>query len=349
VVFTYPDIAETLIDAIDAGDEVTIDGEYREPFGFGEILVDSADDVVFESQGEIPIPHVVAASEIEGGFADTSLLGVLIEVDGTTVGAGPSWDNYYVWDADGALVDDVFYYADVESGYEIQSLVGVLHLNFGDATLFPRWDDDVLFSYPGCDDAWTGTDNLPSINCRTVSEGTELQVDGLVVVSPEPWYGDPAGGPFSGALVYSFDKSMSLPDIGTVVNVHAEYSEYRGNTELLVEDAADVEDSGTTAELVATELDDACALDESLEGMLVSVAELVVDEQDGTASDWGYYEVDGCPNVHVGSEFFMETEEFQTATGGAGTILGLVGVVSDRYEILSVNPRDADDWTSWGE
>ena len=69
--------------------------------------------------------------------------------------------------------------------------------------------------------------------------------------------------------------------------------------------------------------------------------------QSSHASSYGYFEVDGCPQIRVGSDLFASAEAFNSATGGAGAIEGLQGVGAGYYNVLSINPVDADDWTAW--
>jgi len=347
MVFTFPDVVDQITPY--QGKEVTITAEYDNPFGFGELKVNAADQVVVGDDGTIPAPYLVDAGDIQGGFADTSLYGILVEVEDLEVTSAGGWDSYMEWEAGGVLFDSLLHYADVMPGYALDSVVGVMHLDYGNAKIHPRDADDVAFEHPGCDTAESG--DLQDINCGAVGEDSDVEIDGLVVVSPEPWYGnsfyvsDPDGDLYGGAVVYSFDD-ITIPAIGAVVDVIGEYEEYRGNTEIIVFDGADITDTGDTIDLDPIPLADACDINESYEGMLVSVASVdVLQSSDG--AQYGFYEIEACQNFQIGSDFFG-SDDFETATpGGAGTITELIGIVIDEWDTYSIHPRDEFDWTTW--
>jgi len=353
VVYTFRDVAEGLEGQIPPGAAVTITGEYIAPFDFPELRLTSADDLVVTGSADVPAATSVSGSEIAGGVADPLLIGTLVSVQGAIVTEGPSYETYYEWEAGGAIVGDFFYYTDVQDNYLLTNLTGVLHMHYGDAKLFPRWATDVDYTYPGCDTAFTG---LAAINCRQLAEDSPATGTGLVVVSPETWYGnafyavDPAVSAFGGVLVYSNQDGTTIPPIGSIIDVaNASYVEYRGNTELVVESSSDITVTGTEAnpDNLAVTVLNACDITEAHEGMLVSVPSVAVLAQDSNCESWGYYKVSGCSDVHVGGEFFADPSAFNAAAGGAGSITDLVGVVSARYNVWTINPRDQYDWTAW--
>ncbi len=349
-IFTFPDVAEALDDAdVWAGTAVEVTGVFDEPFDFKQIRVTSADSVVSQGDGEMPDAHPIAAADIEGGFAPADLVGVLVELTDVTADSAGGWDNYWEWEADGAIIDSLYYYVDVNPGTAVDSLKGVLFLDFGNAVVAPRWGGDVDFTYAGCDTAADGV--LKQINCREVFENDDVEATGLVVVSPAPWFSDsaffavdPAGDLFAGIEIYSWADAPA-PAIGAVVDVSGEYEEYRGQSEIVVQEDSQITDTGDTADVPVLDLADAC-VSEQHEGMLVRIATLDVT-QDSDGNNFGYYTVEGCTNVVVGSDFFDDSDAFNAATGGAGTITDLVGVVTDELDTYNINPRSTDDWASW--
>jgi hypothetical protein len=356
VVYTYRDVVESLEGQIPPGAEVTITGSYILPFEFPELRLTNADNLTVIGSADIPTPHPVSGSDIAGGVADPLLIGTLVSIQGAIVTEGPTYANYYEWEAGGAIVDDFFYYADVQDNYLLTSLSGVMHMSYGDAKLFPRWADDVVYTYPGCDVAWTGNDNVQSLNCRTANKESDASATGLVVVSPETWFGDafyavdPATSAFGGILIYSSADDTTIPAIGSIIDVtDAEYDEYLSNSQLKIEGDASITTTGTHSDVasLAVTLADPCSVSEAHEGMLVSIPSVSVLAQDSNCASWGYYKVSGCSEVHVGGEFFADSEAFNSASGGAGTITDLVGVVSARYNVWTINPRDQYDWTTW--
>jgi len=356
VVYTFRDVVEELLGQIPPGAAVTITGSYIAPFDFPELRLTSADDLVVTGNEDVPAATPVSGSDIAGGVADPLLIGSLVSIQGAIVTSPPSYSSYYEWEAGGVLVDDFFHYVDVQDNYLITNLSGVLHLSFGDAKLFPRWADDVSYTYPGCDTAWTGNDNLQALNCRAVDEASPASASGLVVVSPETWFGgafyavDPNVTAFGGMLVFSSDENASIPPVGSIIDVSdATYQEYRANSQLVIDSNDSVTTTGSHPDVnsLAIAVLDPCSITEAHEGMLVSIPSATVVAQDSNCESWGYYQVSGCPEIHVGSELFDSADSFNSASGGAGTITDLVGVVSARYNVWTINPRDAFDWTTW--
>ncbi len=355
VVYTFRDVVESLEGQLPPGAAVTITGSYIIPFDFPELRLTDASNLTVTGSADIPTAHPVSGSDIAGGVADPLLIGSLVSIQGALVTEGPSYSTYYEWEAGGAIVDDFFYYADVQDNYLLTSLSGVLHMNYGDATLFPRWADDVVYTYPGCDSAWTGSDNLQALNCRSVPVETDASATGLVVVSPETWFGDafyavdPNVTAFGGVLIYSSGDDTTIPPIGSIIDVTgAKYNEYLANSQLQIESDASVTTTGTHSDVasLAISVTDPCSISEAHEGMLVRIPSVTVVAQDSNCASVGYYKVSGCSEVHVGGEFFA-AGEFNAASGGAGTITDLVGVVSARYNVWTINPRDQYDWTTW--
>jgi len=345
-VFTDPDIVLEL--DLAPGDAVTVSGQFDDPFGFPFVAVSSADDVVATGQAPIPAPHPVSAFELADGFADADLYGVLVELEDLTVSVAGGWDTWLEWEADDVLFDSLFHYADVMPGYTVDSVVGVVHLDYGNAKVHPRWGDDVAFTHPGCSSA---SGDLQDVNCGGVSEGSTVGLEDLAVISPAPWFGDAFyvsdidGDLFGGALVYS-PSSLTPPPVGTVVSVDGEYAEYRGNTEIIIWDAADVLEVGGPVAVAPIPLTDACDIAEAHEGMLVTVPTVAVT-QSADGETYGWYEIAACPDKQVGSDFFGSADFATSTPGGAGTITGLTGVVIDEFDVYGIHPRDTSDWDSW--
>ena len=69
---------------------------------------------------------MVDADDISGGFAARDLWGLSVGVEDVTVETAPTFENYGVFEADGVLVDDIFYWPDVEVGDALSSLSGIM-------------------------------------------------------------------------------------------------------------------------------------------------------------------------------------------------------------------------------
>jgi len=353
-VYTFYDVVDALDEADDAapGDVITITGTYVEAFDYGlpELRLTNASNVTVTGSTTLPTPHLVDAADIADGFADSSLWGAIVQIVDAVADNAPTWDNYLEWTADDVIVVDDFYYADVEAGYEIASLSGVLHPNYGDASIFPRWHEDIDFTYPGCDASW-GADSIQGANCRVVDEDTEVTINGLVVTSGEPFFGNAffvqdldAVGNFAGAEVYAIFDDLVIPNIGDVVNVTGDVENFKGLTELVVFSNDDVVATGDNrlAELTPLALTSACDIGEEHEGMLVSVASVTVG-----ALDYNFYPVDGCNKIGVSSMFWPTVDGFAADTAGGVTITDLVGIVGESHDEMSINPRDNLDWGTW--
>jgi uncharacterized protein YdeI (BOF family) len=349
-IYTFLDVVEALDDAdIQASDEVEITGVFDAPFDFNEIRVTSANSVVSRGPSAMPDPHPIDATDIEGGFAANDLIGILVELTDVTADSAGGWDSYWEWEADGAIIDSLFYYVDVNEGTTVDSLVGVLFIDFDDAVVAPRWSRDVEFTYAGCGTAADG--DVRDLNCREVDEDDSVSLEGLIVISPAPWFSDgsffavdPDGDFFAGLLVNTNSEDPP-PPVGTYVDVDGNYEEYRGQTQVFAfgDDISIGADDGL---VTALEVADPCTIGEAHEGMLVTIPTVDVT-QDSDGADFGYYLVTGCGNVVVGSEFWGDFDGFSSDTGGEGTITNLVGVVNDELDTYAINPRSDADWDSW--
>jgi len=354
-IYTFYDVVDALDEADEAqpGDVINITGSYIEAFDYGlpELRLTSAANVDVVGTTSLPTPLVVDADDVAGGFADPELWGAVIAVENVTVEEAPTYDNYYEMTADDVIIVDDFYYIDAEEGYVLDRVAGVLHPNFGNASIFARWHDDVEFSYPGCEASWTA-DSIQGARCRLVDEDTEITVTNVVVTSPAPFFGDAyfvqdldATGLYAGIQLFAIFDDLDIPAIGTELTISGEVENFRGASELVLFSSDNVVASGNDrlADIVPLEITDPCTIGEEHEGMLVSIPAVTVDD-----IDFNTFPVDGCPLIGVSSLFWGDVAAFESATGGAGDITNLVGIVSERYEELSINPRSVDDWGTWG-
>ncbi len=338
------------------GEIMDITGRFQLAFDeeIPRISVDRASSFTTAGYEDLPDPYLVEADEISGGFADRELWGVPVGVEDAVVETLPTFDNFGVFEADGIQVDDVFYWPDVAVGDELSWLAGILTPWYGRVTLMPRWDDDVWFEPAGCVDVpiSEGGDTVQDVNCRRYFEGQTVELTGLTVVSgefrPGNFFVQDLDAPAYGGVQVYDPAEDGVPAIGAVVDLTGlQYSEFNGQTELAAWKPATITDTNETNEVTATEVVDPCSLTEAHEGTLVTIPEVVLGEQSEWAEGRGYYPVDGCPLIMVGSIFFESAAAFDAENGGVGTITNLTGVVSDRFENLLINPRSSDDWEAW--
>ena len=151
------------------------------------------------------------------------------------------------------MVDSDWLIPDVNAGYNVDSLTGVLAKSFGNMMVFPRYDSDISFVHPGCDSE--GSNDVFNLNCGYVDLDDDVSAT-LLVTSPEPFF----GGSFWGQLVYGGDYSavqvygvgdFTQPAIGDIVTVSGEYEEYRGQSEIVIfgEDDISVDSSSNDVTL----------------------------------------------------------------------------------------------------
>ena len=354
-IYTFYDVVDALDEADSAqpGDVINITGTYVEAFDYGlpELRLTNANNLDVVGTTSLPTPFLVEAADVSGGFADPELWGAVIAIENVTVDEAPTYENYYEMLADDVIIVDDFYYIDAEADYTLDRVSGVLHPNFGDASLFPRWHEDVEFSYPGCEASW-GADSVQGARCRVVDEDTEVTINSLVVTSPAPFFGNAyfvqdldATGNFAGIQVYAIFDDLEVPAIGTELNITGEVENFRGASELILFSSDDVEETGNdrSDDIVPLEIADPCDIGEEHEGMLVRIPAVTVGDLDYNA-----FPVNGCPRVGVSSLFWSDVSAWESDAGGAGEITNLVGIVNERYDEMSINPRTVGDWDSWG-
>jgi hypothetical protein len=348
-IFTYRDVVEALEGSVVPGDILTIRGTFDVFDGSDEVKLFAVEDVEVTGSTDVPAAHFIDEADIANGFGEDSLDGVLLAIESVTVDEAPGYGNYFEWrTTGGAIVDGDFVIPDLAAGYTVDTIVGVLAKSFGNMMMFPRWDDDIQFMHPGCENAEQST--LVSLNCGAVELDDDVTAT-LIVNSPEPFFGGAFfaqsvdGGDFTGVQVYGAGD-FTQPSVGDIVTVTGEYEEYRGQSEIVIFGNDDLTVDSTGTEVAALTVADPCSIGEAHEGRLVTVPSLVVT-QDGDGESFGYYSAEGCHLIQINATFFESAEAFQTATGGPGTITNLTGVVTDKYDVYTISPRGETDWDSW--
>ncbi len=348
VVYTYTSVLDAEPDLL-PGSTYSVTGIFEEGFDVPQLRVTDASDLDHLGDSPLPAPVSVNASELDDGVSsDPLLLGMLARLSGAEVESGPHYSTFGQWSADGVLVDDAWVWGDVDPGYDV-NVTGIVHSSFGEVVMLPRSEADLDFEHPGCG-AWTASSDARALNCREVEPQTEVTVVNLVVTSGEPFYGDAfyaqrmGADVFAGLQIFGATE-LTLPPIGSVVAVTGLYEEYRGQSEVVVLDSGDLVETGSSS-VEPGLVFDPCDLSEGDEGMIRWFPIVPVLPQDSDASDFGYVEVAGCPNVRVDAQFFGSNEDFNSLVD-TGPIEDLVGIVSESLGVVRISPRNADDWVSW--
>ena len=348
-IFTYRDVVEALDGSVVPGDILTISGTFDIFDGTYEVKLFDAADVEVTGNTDVPAAHPIEEADIANGFGSADLNGVLVTLSNAVVSEAPGYDNYFEWTTEGgAMVDGDWLIPDVNAGYSVDSLTGVLAKSFGNMMVFPRYDSDISFVHPGCDTQ--GDNDVFNLNCGYVDLDDDVSAT-LLVTSPEPFFGGSFwgqlvdGGDYSAVQVYGVGD-FTQPAVGDIVTVSGEYEEYRGQSEIVIFGEDDISVDSSSNDVTPLEVIDPCTISEAHEGQIVTVPSLVVT-QDSDGQSFGYYSAEGCPLIQVNATFFDSNEAFLKATPGPGTITNLTGIVTDKYDVFTISPRGASDWDSW--
>ncbi len=205
------------------------------------------------------------------------------------------------------------------------------------------------------DDTFEDDTDIRDIQQGNVPEDTEVQVNHVVVtsqLSANPPYvffvqepGIPADAAFSGIYVYVENEAI-VPTIqpsiqvGNTVDITAMYLEYYELSELKIDEATDVVETGTFQ--INPAVVDPCdvatggALQEDYEGVLVRVGNVsVTDDNPDDPQDFGEFEVAAC--LRVDDLFHQENPEPGTA------YQSISGVMNYAYNEAKLEPRGSTD------
>ncbi len=148
-IFVY--VADKVVDMIAGdivpGNLVDVTGMYVEYYGFSEISVDAAEDVVYAGTTNLT-PTAVSACDVgTGGSMMSEYEGVFVQVDGVAVSSenpdGPD-DDFGEFEVDGCLrIDDLFFDADPTMGQSFTSIKGPMYYSWDNAKLAPRSANDL--------------------------------------------------------------------------------------------------------------------------------------------------------------------------------------------------------------
>jgi len=225
------------------GDYVTLEGEVDEYYDFTEIKNVSSLDV--DSTGPVPDPYVTNCLTADSSEA---LEGVLVTVLDAMV-VDDTEGEWYIADESGTLkVTDGFDYSYSPSvGDSIESITGTIFYDWGEFSIEPRSDDDIVTGAIDTSDTTTPPDtgdveyytiadiqaNVSSFMDDTVRiEGIITVGEGLISTSQLKAYVQDT----SGAGILLFDYSLSgTSDLvrGNKISVVGVIDEYNGILELV--------------------------------------------------------------------------------------------------------------------
>jgi predicted extracellular nuclease len=317
---------------IEPGYTLNITGSVTEFYDWTELSVSSETAIEIAGQGHAVTVDTVDPDAVESWEAWESCL---ISVGSATVSEGMNDHNEAKLD-NGLKIDDLLWAFDVEAGSSFTDVTGPLGYSYEEWKLFPREEADLAGYVP------------PVIEPASISDvqqgnatGTVI-LENVVVTSPMTskenvdngfYVQSQGGGEWSGIYVYRKDGFGSYAaEIGDVLTLQGEITEYHNATQIVVKDIEDLTDSETTATVTATAVDPSTVSDwEVWESCLVDLGVV------GVMTDVNEYgEVQTTVGINIDNLFF----NFEAQNG---LDYGLTGVIGYAFENFKVYPRNEDD------
>ena len=334
-------------------DEITVTGTVTEYYDWTEFTVTSTS-------------AIEVTGELTGGLApeelgDTSTWtaddwepweSVLVSLPSQTVES--EVDSYGEAALSGGVsMDNLFFDFSTETGATYTAVVGPMEYNFSEFKIAPRDEDDLQGYVAGEGPA---EKSICDIQEGADSNGLSVTLSDVVVTTPLTtsskgfWVQEQGGGKYCGMYVYIGSLVTDNPDFtvtpGDVMSLTGTVTEYPTDattdtttvTELSVYDIANITQSGTTADVVATEL----SVDEMpttaegwepWEGVLVTLPDLQ------TTSDESSYGV-----VETSWGIVMDDTIYYYDLTNGMSFDSVTGVVDFSYGAYELLPRSEDDF-----
>jgi predicted extracellular nuclease len=317
---------------IEPGFTVTLTGSVTEFYDWTEFSVTSETAIEVNGSGSVTVDAVDPAA-VESWEAWESCL---ISVGAAEVSEGLNNYNEAVLD-NGLKIDDLLWVFDVEAGSSFTNVTGPLGYSYEEWKLFPRFEADLEGYTPPVIEATTIQDIQQGNSTGTVI------LEEVVVTSPMTkkdgvnngfFVQAQGGGEWSGLFVYRKDGFGSyLAEIGDVLTLQGEITEFYDATQIVVKDVEDLTDTETTASLVKGFLDPANVSDwEGWESCYVSLGTV------SAVSDVDQYgEVETTAGINIDNLFYQFP-----ATNGQ-TWSDVSGVLGYSYGAFKIWPRSEAD------
>lgn len=177
----------------------------------------------------------------------------------------------------------------------------------------------------------------------------EVTVTGIVTAAVDEFYagpdslerhfavlGDPAGGEWSGLILFGYEDDLDNLDRGDSVVVSGKVSEYYGLTELVVS-AVDFEEAGHTIP-AATSVPTGEMSQEKWEGVFISFQNITVTSD---PNQYGEFYVDDGSGDAMADDKGM----YGFSTSEGTTYSEMKGIVFYEYNEFRIDPRDENDIT----
>lgn len=308
------------------GDLVTLEGTFSEWKGLTEISLATAYDLAVI--GEYP----VTVDPVDCGTSDWEPWeGCLISVDGLEMTSWPDSYGQVETSCGDLTLDDMYGDYGGGTGSVCTPITGALTYTYNAFRLTPRDELDVAdCTEPEAADPTSISDLLQG----DPADGDYVALDDVVVTSLYDQSGemffvqDQGGGDWSGLAVYTGDDSFSL-SVGMVVDITGSMDDWYGLWELK---PATLEDTGTTATPVPTQLDAAPSDWEVHEGSLITLTNVDITSE---ADDYG--EVGTNYGININDLFY------QADLSKGDSLASVTGILQYNFENFKLEPRDASD------
>lgn len=316
---------------LEPGFTVDITGTVTEFYDWTEFVVSSETAVEVTGEGAVSVDTVDPAA-VESWEAWESCL---ISVGGAVVSEGLNSYNEAVLD-NGLIIDDLLWVFDVEAGSSFTNVTGALGYSYEEWKLFPRSETDLEGYVP------------PVVEAATISEVQQGTATGTVILEEVVvtslmtskdgvdngfYVQTEGGGEWSGVYVYRKDGFGEYSaEVGDVVTLQGEVTEYYESTQIVVKDIEDFTDNETTATVAITEVDPGMVSDwENWESCLVSLGNVkVVSEVDA------YGEVQTDAGINIDNMLY----QFQSVNSSTYALSGIIGFAFGDFKIF---PRSESD------
>ena len=341
------------------GDTAQVQGTMLEYYGLTELDASSGTVAVTleGTAGDVPAPAVVTCNQItNGGTESEEYEGVLVKVLAVTVNDDQcGYNNYRYMVTDGGtapneLMIDAYpfpspyqdFFDNAYVGDYMDSITGIVHYERDEFIVRPRSDNDLEGEETPAE-----PDIIPiySIQMGLVTGGERVKVwgmcttgtgdcdEGFYIQDPSNYGGSEA---YNGIYVYDINNVAGVAK-GDSVIIIGEYSEYYDFSEIAFErfsiDTPPVGAMPTPVALTTADFSNAVTMD-PYEGVLVSVDDAVVTDEDGSFGNWVIDDGSGEAEVSNASN-----NPYKPVNGD---YVDLIGPVHYSYSVYRICPGPAD-------
>lgn len=218
-----------------------------------------------------------------------------------------------------------------------------------DSSLLTAWSNEATITTPDSSGGGGGS----ALSCYEIQgqadespyDGDDVTVTGIITAGGNEYYAgtgtaqyaaleDASGGEWGGVILYGYDGVLDNLERGDSVVVSGYVSEYYGLTEVVV-NTVDFDDPGHTIP-APEEINTSDVALEKWEGVLVSVADVTVTDDDLGYGEW--YVDDGSGDARID-----DMGDYTYSPSNGDTFLEIIGVVFYGYDNYKIEPRDNDD------